>query len=121
MSRITIDVAKEELEFIREALAQKYRDLISYLDRCEEESCKTKTPSVLEEAHHQLNAEIRAHQEELAEIERTQKEWTVTTKGDGSMVAKVKRRGRPAKKSVEAPYGYKKDGTPKQRPGRQAK
>lgn len=75
-------------------------------------------PSVLVEAHRQLNAEIRAHREELAEIDRAQKEWTLTTAGDGNMVAKVKRRGRPAKKSAEAPYGYKKDGTPKQRPGR---
>lgn len=67
-------------------------------------------PSVLEEAHRLLNAEIRAEMDKQA--------WTVTTKGDGSMVARVKRRGRPPKKSAEAPYGYKKDGTPKQRPGR---
>ncbi len=41
-------------------------------------------------------------------------EWTVTAV-DTKMVAKV---SKPRAKSDEAPYGYKKDGTPKQRPGR---
>lgn len=46
--------------------------------------------------------------------------WTVTVTDEGNTVAtyKPKKRGRPARKSADAPYGYKKDGTPKQRPGR---
>lgn len=41
-------------------------------------------------------------------------EWTVTAV-DNKMIAKV---SKPRTKSDEAPYGLKKDGTPKQRPGR---
>ena len=44
-----------------------------------------------------------------------QKEWTVTAVGN--MPAKV---SNPHAKSTDAPYGYKKDGTPKQRPGRKS-
>lgn len=44
-----------------------------------------------------------------------QKEWTVTAVDN--MGAKA---SKPSAKSADAPYGYKKDGTPKQRPGRKA-
>lgn len=118
MNRITIDVSKEELDFIREALAAKYRSLISYLDTCEEAS-SPKTDSVLSQAYESLSKEIEDHKKELAEIARTQNEWTVTTTDKGNMIAAVKKRGRP-RKSADAPYGYKKDGTPKKRPGRPA-
>ena len=66
--------------------------------------------SVFDEAHARI--------EEVDAQEKQQ--WTVTTKNDGSMVAKTKpakKRGRPRK--VDAPWGLKKDGTPKKRPGRQ--
>jgi Phage protein (N4 Gp49/phage Sf6 gene 66) family len=46
--------------------------------------------------------------------------WTVTATDNGDLVAPIKRRGRPRKVDPEAPYGRKKDGTPKQRPGRKA-
>ena len=112
MSRITIDVAKEELEFIREALAQKYRSLISYLDECENvANTPPSKESVLHEAHKQLNLEIS----KWIENDKRPSEWTVTST-DGTIVA-AKKRGRPSKKA--APYGLKKDGTPKKRPGRQ--
>lgn len=117
MNRITIDVSKEELEFIREALAQKYRNLIGYLDTCEEAS-KTNPDSALHEAHKQLNLEI-AKWIEKDQSDKKQAEWTVTTTDKGNMVAAVKKRGRP-RKNPDAPYGFKKDGTPKKRPGRPA-
>jgi len=44
-------------------------------------------------------------------------EWTVTAV-DNKMITTVKKHGRP-RKNPNAPYGYKKDGTPKKRPGRQ--
>lgn len=56
--------------------------------------------------------------------------WTAGTTDNGSMVAvnkkrTTKKRGRrkgtkmpPTIKTAEAPWGYKKDGTPKKRPGR---
>ena len=118
MSNITIVVSQEELDFIREALALKYRTMINYLDMCEGDS-SSKTDSVLSQAYESLSKEIADHKKELAEIERVQNEWTVTTTDKGNMVAAVKKRGRP-RKSADAPYGYKKDGTPKKRPGRPA-
>lgn len=41
-------------------------------------------------------------------------EWTVTAV-DGSKLVQLRK---ARAKSADAPYGYKKDGTPKQRPGR---
>ena len=116
MERITIDISKEELDFIREALAAKYRNLITYLDDCEKRS-SIMLESVLSDA---INQEIEDHKKELAEIARTQNEWTITTTDEGNMVAAVKKRGRP-RKNPNAPYGFKKDGTPAKRRGRPAK
>ena len=52
------------------------------------------------------------------EIKQAKKTWTVTA-SEGKLIAAVKKRGRPRK--VAAPYGLKKDGTPKKRPGRAPK
>ena len=102
MTRITIDIAKEELDFIREALAQKYRNLISYLDECEIASQPdTFGASTLGEAHKQLNIEIN--------------EWLAKQKGEEIVLTSTPVKSRKSKK---APYGYKKDGTPKKQPGR---
>ena len=76
-------------------------------------------PSVLQQSYDLLSKEIEDHKRELAEIERTQNEWTLTTTGKGNMIAAVKKRGRPSKKA--APYGLKKDGTPAKKRGRPAK
>ena len=37
MSRIKIDIANDEFDFIKEAIAYKAKSLIDYLDRCKEE------------------------------------------------------------------------------------
>lgn len=97
MTRITIDIGKEELDFIREALAAKYLNLLNYLNDCEKASLSGMSmQSVLVEAHEQLQAEID--------------KWTAEQKT-------AKKRGRP-RKNAAAPYGLKKDGTPKKAPGR---
>ncbi len=62
-----------------------------------------------------LTKELERHKQELAEIERTQTEWTVTA-SNGNMVATAKKRGRPRK--ADAPYDLKKHGAPKKAPGR---
>ena len=36
MSRIKIDIADDEFEFVKEAIAYKAKALIDYLDRCKE-------------------------------------------------------------------------------------
>lgn len=71
--------------------------------------------SILQESYELLTKEIESHKQELAEIERTQNEWTVTA-SNGNMVATAKKRGRSHK--ADAPYDLKKDGAPKKAPGR---
>ena len=103
MDRITIDVSKDELDFIRDAVAQKYLNLMAYLHTCEEEESRKQQlaanmPEVAKLTAEQLHKEIH--------------EWSGKVKGK-KIIAK-----RAPRKSADAPYGYKKDGTPKQRPGR---
>jgi len=73
------------------------------------------TKSILETSYDLLNKEIEDHKKELATIENG---WTVSVK-DNKIVAKTKKLGRPRK--ADAPWGLKKDGTPKKRPGRAPK
>ena len=90
MDRISIYVSKDELDFIREAVAQRYLSLMTYFNTCEEESQQQGSfmavPDLTKGADDQLDKKI---------------------------VAK-----RAPRKSKAAPYGYKKDGTPKKQPGR---
>ena len=58
-------------------------------------------PSVLEEAKKQLDAEIE--------------KWSASHV-DGKIIAK--RKTSRVRKAMNAPHGYKKDGTPKKKPGR---
>lgn len=75
MERITIDVTRDELNFIREAVEYKINSLKIYFNDCEAASNKP-AEQIPVAVHH-------------------------------SMVGKS-----------EAPWGLKKDGTPKARPGR---
>lgn len=79
MNRILLDVAPEELDFIREALADKYNALIDHLNYCEIASQELGGKEV---------------EEFITEQKHEPAPWDA------------------------APYGYKKDGTPKKRPGR---
>ena len=40
--RIVIDIAPDEFEFIKEAIAQKTRSLLLYMDACQENALKEK-------------------------------------------------------------------------------
>lgn len=102
MDRITIYVSKDELDFIREAVAQRYLNLMAYLNDCEEESQQQgpfmEVPDLTKPTAEQLDKELN--------------EWKAEIKGKKIIAKKAPR------KSKDAPYGYKKDGTPKKRPGR---
>jgi len=98
MDRIIIDVSKSELDYIREAITNKHVCLMSYFDTCEEDA---KNPEPTWE-------EISS----LAETE-FEKELTKVT-GKKTVFAY-----RP--KNKKAPYGLKKDGTPKKKSGRPTK
>jgi hypothetical protein len=42
IDRIIIDVAPDEFDFIKEAIAQKTRSLLLYMDTCQEQALKEK-------------------------------------------------------------------------------
>jgi len=99
MDRIIIDLSKSELDFVREALVTKHNNLMSYLDACEGES---------EIPDNAWDAIV-----DLAEDEFDKELGKVTNKKKAVFAY--------SKRTNQAPYGLKKDGTPKKRPGRQAK
>lgn len=93
MSRIIIDVSNGELAFMREALETKHINMMSYLDMCENEAHKperNQPPDLSEEEF----------MDQVAAIEAEAFNY------------------KPKKATKKAPWGYKKDGTPKARPGR---
>lgn len=93
MERITIDVSRDELNFIREAVEAKINNMKTYFNACEEARAQ---PQILKPT------------------------FTVTTV-DGRNSATVEVPVSPWKApKKEAPYGLKKDGTPKAQPGRKS-
>lgn len=82
MERITIDVTRDELNFIREAVEYKINSLKSYFADCESASKAVSTITV--------------------------------TKGEATATVQLP----SLVKKADAPWGLKKDGTPKARPGR---
>jgi len=98
MKRILVDMSKGELDFIREALEVKHNSLMSYFDTCEE------------------NANPQPSWEEVADIAEAEfdKELEKVTGKKKSVFAY-------RKKTNQAPYGLKKDGTPKKKSGRPTK
>jgi len=96
MDKIIIDVSKGELEFIREALITKQMDLINHLFTCEEKSAESEP----------VWGDIRGFSE--SEIDE-----------DIAMFSSPKKK--PSTYKRKAPYGLKKDGTPKKKSGRPTK
>ena len=92
------------------------------------EAIKLRTTAILEAMSMQYDSQVLAANQKAAEEFGN---WTVRQK-DGKYYAEVKTDNEPKteeikeknvtikRKSKAAPYGYKKDGTPKKRPGRQA-
>jgi hypothetical protein len=102
MNRIIIDVSKGELDFMREALEVKHINMMSYLNTCEENSIRKEVLNSLQPTWNE--AADLSEEEFLAQVEAIKEE---------EKIFKYK----PKKK---APYGLKKDGTPKAKPGRKA-
>lgn len=90
MDRVTIDVSKSELNFIREALETKHINLMNYLETCEKQSA--------EEAHAE------------------NKLWNLVQ--DIAKDEFEKELENVSKAMEDAPFGLKKDGTAKAKPGR---
>lgn len=88
---IAINVNLEELLFIKSALTEKYEGLMDRLTDAEVYS-NAPAPDITEE---EFMAQVEA-------IKAEAKQFIY----------------KPKKKAKKAPYGYKKDGTPKKRPGR---
>jgi hypothetical protein len=95
MDRIIIDLSKGELDFMREALVTKHNNLMSYLDACEGDSkiSDNAWDAIVDIAEDEFD-------KELAKFSTPKKKPFVYKK--------------------KAPYGVKKDGTPKAKPGRKA-
>lgn len=99
--RVTIDVSQSELDYIREALTHKYESLMLYLDECEQESF-SKSPEFeeLKKGFKVLPQQVQAMKDAGV--------WQVKQKRDKTIAAYAK---------ADAPWGLKKDGTPKKKPG----
>jgi len=96
MKRIVLDVSKGELDYIREAVEQKHKSLMSYFDACEVEANKP--------------TEVQAW-----------KDYFGAKRDDGIALTTISHPvAKPVRKPRKAPYGLKKDGTPKAKPGRRA-
>ena len=95
MKRIIVDMSKGELDFIREALEVKHINLMSYFDMCEENANPEQT---WEDIRGLSESEL---DEELAMFSSPKK--------------------KPFTYKRKAPYGLKKDGTPKKKSGRPTK
>lgn len=89
-NRIVIDLSKGELNFVREALETKHINMMSYLDTCEKQSAEDEMWNLVQGI---AEDDVK---KELAKIAPPKKK----------------------RLSKKAPWGYKKDGTPKARPGR---
>ena len=98
MKRIIVDMSKGELDFIREAIEAKHINLMSYLDTCEE------------------NANPKPSWDEVAKIAEDEFEKELQEIMHDKAVAKNKKTF--VYRLKKAPFGLKKDGTPKAKPGR---
>jgi hypothetical protein len=100
MNRIIIDVSKGELDFMREALETKHSKMMDNLNACAENFIRKEVLNSVQPAWG--NVADLTEEEFLAQVEAIKEE---------EKIFKYK----PKKK---APYGLKKDGTPKAKPGR---
>lgn len=81
---------------------------------------KLRTTSLVESFAMQVEGQLKIEQQAQQPQEESQtpvRDWTVSHDGKGGLVAKLTRK---RKKFSKAPYGLKKDGTPKAKPGRKA-
>ncbi len=143
MKRIVIDVSKGALDYIREAVEHKHKSLMDYFDDCEAEANKP----LEEQAWKGYFGAKRDDGIALTTISHPVANKTTkktidpnslqveTIKNPVSVFgsAPVKAEGQPVSytvyaapkavrkpRKVAAPYGLKKDGTPKSKPGRKA-
>lgn len=85
------------------------------------EAIKLRTTAILEAMSMQFDSQVLAANQRVAE---QMGDWSIRKEGNGYVAEvttpdKTPAKKTAAKKTKAAPYGYKKDGTPKKRPGRQ--
>ena len=103
MNHYTIDILKADLSYVIEAIRMRGYAIAE---------------QVASQALRQDHAEVIEKQ-----VQEDPEPWNISVTTNGEMVAEkkpaakpAKKRGRPSKKA--APFGLKKDGTPKAKPGR---
>ena len=105
MNHYTIEILNADINYVLEAIRMRGHALADQI-----------AGQVLRAQKAEEAAKVR---QALAQAEESP--WSVSVTDDNKMVAEIKapkKRGRPAKKTDAAPWGVKKDGTPKKRPGR---
>jgi len=96
---ITLTIQSEDYGFVVEAIKLRTMSMVESLNRQFEqqvEATKARSAEV-----NRIKAEHEAHKEVQAQVEKELNAWH-----------------KKVKHQPKAPYGYKKDGTPKKKPGR---
>ena len=110
MNHYTINILKSDINYVIEAIRMRGYAIAEQI-----------ASQATEADQNETNLQ---HQRDKAKMEELQKEfdkmpWNVTVSEGGNIIAEqkpAKKRSRPSKKA--APFGLKKDGTPKSKPGR---
>ena len=140
MKRIVLDVSKGELDYIREAVEQKHKSLMTYFDACEVEANKPIEVQAWKDyfgakrddgialtsishpvAKKRTKKTIDPNSLQVETIKNPVSVFgSAPVKAEGQPVSYTVNVAKPVRKprKVAAPYGLKKDGTPKSKPGR---
>jgi hypothetical protein len=105
---ITLTIQEADYGFVVEAIKLRTTSMLESFDlQVDSQRLASMSKVELEKAKHEVHVEVQK------EFDKTLAEWKIATDGN-----KVSATRKPRK--IDAPYGVKKDGTPKKKPGRQA-
>ena len=105
---ITLTIQEADYGFVVEAIKLRTTSMLESFDRqVDSQRMSSMSKVELEKAKHEVHVEVQK------EFEKALNEWEIEQQGN-----KVTATHKP-KRKINAPYGLKKDGTPKKRPGPQ--